>query len=67
MKHQWLVCSKCGTKDKTDKSSHYTGTYTTMRCPDCCVIPQTHATLCRACCPSNHGTFTNLLKDMNHV
>jgi len=54
----YVVCAKCGKKDKPIKAvikngvivtQHNTGTAITMRCSDC-------AKYCRDCCPTGHGT-----------
>lgn len=54
-----LVCTKCGKRD-VSKPGH-TGTSTVMRCPDCEGPDGTpslmgHASMCRDCCPTGHGT-----------
>lgn len=49
---KYLKCKKCGVIDK-NKPGHI-GTSTSMRCPDC-AGPDGKATLCRKCCPSEHG------------
>ena len=54
MKHKWLKCSKCGVVDKSDKT--HVGTKDVMRCEDCAASGDPHATMCRNCCPTGHGT-----------
>ena len=50
----WLRCRKCMQLDIT-KGPHI-GTKTVMRCPDCAEEGSPYATLCRKCCPTEHGT-----------
>lgn len=60
-----LRCCQCGETDHSRKATFhpdgsvatfvYTGTATTMRCPDC-ADAKGAATKCRACCPTAHGT-----------
>jgi len=58
MKRCWLICLKCGTVD-VSKYAH-AGTQTSMRCEDCSTEQSVgHATLCRRCCPTEHGTICN--------
>lgn len=56
MKHKriWLVCAKCGKKDESTKT--HVGTDVVMRCRDCANSTDPHATMCRDCCPTGHGT-----------
>lgn len=53
-RRRWLVCERCGVTDKTRPG--HVGTSVAMR--DCteCAGPDRHVTLCRACCPTGHGT-----------
>jgi translation initiation factor 2 beta subunit (eIF-2beta)/eIF-5 len=51
---QYVQCAKCGVTDKSHNK--HVGTSVKMRCPDCANAPDTHATMCRACCPTGHGT-----------
>ena len=57
-KTKYLRCIKCGIDTTPTKSE--VGTSTMMRCIHCCnpkdVLYPKHATMCRACCPSGHGT-----------
>jgi hypothetical protein len=51
-----ITCQKCGIVDQTRKDAEgntIIGTDKTMRCSDC---GNPHATLCRKCCPTEHGT-----------
>jgi hypothetical protein len=59
IKSKWLVCSKCGKTDKTDKN--YIGTKDIMGCPDCSngkvnTYGRPVASMCRDCCPTGHRT-----------
>lgn len=52
-----ITCAKCGIKDQTRRAADNSliiGTDAKMRCPDC---GNPHATLCRKCCPTEHGTW----------
>ncbi len=61
----FLRCCKCGETDTSRKPTFnpdgsvatfdYVGTATTMRCPDC-ADAKGQGTMCRACCPTAHGT-----------
>lgn len=53
----YVICSACGKQDKPDTSviPHNVGTSTVMRCRDC-AADSPHASKCRACCPTGHGT-----------
>jgi predicted nucleic-acid-binding Zn-ribbon protein len=67
---KYLRCSKCGcdavptkaviTNGKLEKLAEV-GTSTLMRCHDCASpddqSSKQYATMCRQCCPSNHGTY----------
>ena len=61
-KTKYLRCIKCGIDATPTKSE--VGTSTMMRCQHCCNPKDVlylrgypkHATMCRACCPSGHGT-----------
>ena len=62
-----LTCSKCGHVDQNDDSviPHHCGTSVRMRCVDCAGV-YGKATLCRKCCPSEHGTkFPTELSEKN--
>lgn len=56
---RYVRCRGCGQHDETHRDPitlrKHTGTATTMRCRDC-AGPDGCATLCRACCPTGHGT-----------
>ena len=60
---RYLRCAKCGCNatphkwdSKTPKLLAEVGTSTTMCCADCCTPSDPHATMCRDCCPTGHGT-----------
>jgi hypothetical protein len=53
-----ITCQRCGVVDQTrkDAEGNWTiGTNNTMRCEDCAGLDG-KATLCRHCCPTEHGT-----------
>lgn len=66
----YIRCSKCGHSDLPVKPlikegrivrEYNVGTSTLMRCADCSADGSTsgsnpYATMCRACCPTGHGT-----------
>ena len=54
MKYKPVKCVKCGKLDATTKG--HVGTSVTMHCPDCCASSDPHATMCRDCCITGHGT-----------
>jgi translation initiation factor 2 beta subunit (eIF-2beta)/eIF-5 len=58
---KYVVCVRCGRQDTPDTSvvPHNTGTATIMRCHSCAdqrPAGDGYARLCRACCPTGHGT-----------
>jgi len=57
MRKQFVTCAKCGKVAKTDSTviPHEVGTQKCMRCPDC-AGEDGKASMCRACCPTGHGT-----------
>jgi predicted RNA-binding Zn-ribbon protein involved in translation (DUF1610 family) len=46
----YVVCSHCGLVD-----SGKSGTSASMICPDCGDARSGKATMCRSCCPTEHG------------
>lgn len=64
----YVTCVKCGKTDKPHKDSipYNVGTSTKMHCSDCDGVSEPSstlsryqggpATMCRACCPTGHGT-----------
>ena len=58
---RFLTCPQCG---KIDNNKHV-GTLKIMSCPDCCQgelnsYNKPLAGLCRDCCPTGHGTHTEI-------
>lgn len=55
MKKIWLRCKKCGITDNSSAILGHVGTSKNMKCPDC-ADSTGFATMCRNCCPTQHGT-----------
>ena len=58
-----IICTKCGRKDvsffdeRLVPAQWHIGTSKKMRCKDCCNDDSNgKATMCRYCCPTEHGT-----------
>jgi hypothetical protein len=65
-KAMYLKCAKCGVVDSSTTKHQrihgmpdHVGTDVRMRCRDCAdsASGSQHATMCRNCCPTQHGTL----------
>jgi len=57
----YLKCGKCGCVDRT--KARHVGTSIKMRCKDCAGVDG-KATLCRNCCPTEHGCKLGWVDDV---
>jgi hypothetical protein len=55
-RYQFVRCATCGKVDQPTRHPHNAGTSRVMWCEDCCDPITKRALLCRACCPTGHGT-----------